>query len=130
MKDAVRFTGRIPPEEVAPYYLLADVSVDPVYDNPAQRARSPLKVVESLAVGTPVVTGDVGDRSMYLKGEGAGKLVVAGDAASLACGIVSVLEGESSPENEEVGGSGRSDYFWDVLVHEFVQVYELGSARA
>jgi glycosyltransferase involved in cell wall biosynthesis len=123
IKDAVWFTGRVSPEHVALYYLLADVSVDPVYDKHAQRARSPLKIVESLAVGTPVVTGDVGDRSMYIKDSQAGRLVCAGDAAALASGIVGVLEEEDG--SQEAVGLLADEYFWDSLVHDFAQIYEL-----
>jgi glycosyltransferase involved in cell wall biosynthesis len=131
IEDAVRFTGRVSPERVAPYYLLADVSVDPVYDNQAQRARSPLKVVESLAMGTPVVTGDVGDRGMYLKDGQAGRLVPGGNAAALASGIVDVLEKNgSSREKEEPTRMLRNAYFWDALVHDFAQVYGLESGKA
>lgn len=131
IEDAVRFTGRVSPERVAPYYLLADVSVDPVYDNQAQQARSPLKIVESLAMGTPVVTGDVGDRGMYLQDGQAGRLVPGGDAVALASGIVGLLEEDgSSRQKEEATRLLGNAYFWDALVHDFAQVYELKPGKA
>ena len=60
------FVGRVRPEAVPYYTAIADVSVDPVHDDLTARARSPLKLFESFAVGTPVVTGDVGDRRNIL----------------------------------------------------------------
>ncbi|MGW8319479.1 MAG: glycosyltransferase, partial [Candidatus Promineifilaceae bacterium] len=61
------FAGRVAPDQVPGYLALATVSVDPVHDDLTARARSPLKVVESIVMGVPVVTGDVGDRRMTLQ---------------------------------------------------------------
>lgn len=116
------WVGRVKPEAV-PYYLaVADVSAEPVHDDLTARARSPLKVFESMALGVPVVTGDVGDRRSILgappqsppplrpslrprSGQGsgqalvgkfcdgqAGMLVKPGDAQALAEGIGAVME--------------------------------------
>jgi len=66
LEESAIFVGRVKPKTV-PYYLaMADVSADPVHDDLTARARSPLKLFESMAVGTPVVTGDVGDRRNIL----------------------------------------------------------------
>jgi glycosyltransferase involved in cell wall biosynthesis len=140
------FVGRVKPEAV-PYYLaMADVSVDPVRDDLTARARSPLKVFESFAVGTPVVTGDVGDRrdilgappqspptlrpcsgqaleEKFRDGE-AGVLVKAGSAQALAEGILAILEdGDLAHAAREAALRLRERYYWDVLVREFVRVY-------
>ncbi len=69
-----------------------EVSVEPVYDDLAARARSPLKILESLAVGTPVVAGDVGDRREMLYDGQAGLLVKPGDSDALATGILALLQ--------------------------------------
>jgi glycosyltransferase involved in cell wall biosynthesis len=121
---AAMFVGRVKPE-VVPYYLaMADVSTDPVRDDLTARARSPLKVFESMAVGTPVVTGDVGDRRDILGDSKAGMLVEAGDGQALAEGITSVLEdSDLAHAMEEAGLRLRERYYWDVLVQDFVKVY-------
>ena len=85
----IAWCGSVPHESVPLYFALANCSVDPVYDTPAARGRSPLKIVESLAVGTPVVTGDVGDRSDMVGRDGV--IVRPGDAKLLALGIVQLL---------------------------------------
>jgi len=87
LQDRVYFTGHIDHESVRSYLALAEVSVDPVYDNVAARARSPLKLFESMALGVPVVTGDVGDRAALLDYGRAGVLVSAGDAGALGGGL-------------------------------------------
>lgn len=59
------FVGKVDPDEIKYYYKLADITVDPVYDDIAAKARSPLKIFESWACGVPVVTSPVGDRLLY-----------------------------------------------------------------
>jgi len=126
LSGSVRFTGRVSPDEVPLYYHLADVSVDPVRDSLVARARSPLKVVESLAMGVPVVTGDVGDRAMVLDGGHAGVLVKPGCAEALAEGVVSILKDRARYEWMSEQARAISQRFrWNDLVHEFVKVYEI-----
>jgi len=122
--EAAMFVGRVKPEAV-PYYLaMADVSADPVHNDLTARARSPLKVFESMAVGTPVVTGDVGDRQDILGGGEAGVLVEAGHAHTLAEGILAILENHDLAQAaREAALRLREKYYWDVLVREFVRVY-------
>jgi glycosyltransferase involved in cell wall biosynthesis len=86
-----RFVGRVGQDEVVALHRLAHVTVDPVNDDELARARWPLKIVESLAAGVPIVTGDVGDRREMLGGETAGLVVVPGDSQALADGLEAVL---------------------------------------
>jgi glycosyltransferase involved in cell wall biosynthesis len=89
--DRCRFVGRVGRDQVAVLQSLALVTVDPVYDDLVARARWPLKIVESLAAGVPVVTGDVGDRWEMLGGGKAGLAVPPGDSQALADGLGAVL---------------------------------------
>lgn len=122
----IRFIGWIPGDRVPLYYHLADVSVDPVRDDVIARARSPLKIFESLAAGVPVVTGNVGDRYQYLDGGSAGKLVTPGDAYSLASGILEVLQNpELALQMRQAVKLIREKYYWDVLIKDFIKIYKL-----
>jgi glycosyltransferase involved in cell wall biosynthesis len=122
--DQVRFVGRVRPGLVPAYLAIADVSVEPVHDDLVARARSPLKVFESMAVGTPVVAGDVGDRREVLGT--AGLLVAPGDVDALADGLLSVLQDAALRARMSEAARVRSEqYYWDVLVHQFARVYEL-----
>lgn len=124
LADVVQFAGRVAPERIPVYFKLADVSVEPVLDDEVARARSPLKVFESMAVGTPVVAGDVGDRREILGG--AGVLVSPGDREALAQGLQFALEDMDARRSmSEVALSRSERYYWDVLVHDFEQVYQL-----
>jgi len=124
----ILFVGKVPAAQVPLYYRLADVSVDPVYDDLVARARCPLKIVESVVAGVPVVTGDVGDRYELL-GEGrAGKLVKPGDAYALASGILEIIENPPlALQLRQAAESLRGKYYWDVLVKDFMHIYDIPS---
>ena len=124
LREAAIFVGRVRPEEVPLYLALSEVSVEPVYDDLAARARSPLKIFESLAVGTPVVTGDVGDRREMIEDGQTGLLVKPGDSDALAAGILALLQDrERAQAMREAALRVREHYYWDVLVKDFVKVY-------
>ena len=125
LEKMVYFVGRVAADQVPCYMAMAHVTVDPVHDDDVARSRSPLKILESLAAGTPVVTGDVGDRRLILADGEAGVLVQPGSAQSLAEGITAVLQ-DSRRESSmrEAALHLRERYYWDVLVHDFVRVYE------
>ncbi len=89
-----RFVGRIPRHQVPLYMSIADLSVDPTRDTDTERARWPLKIIESLAAGIPVITGDIGDRRNILVDGEVGILVRPNDPEKLAQGILSGLEDE------------------------------------
>jgi glycosyltransferase involved in cell wall biosynthesis len=82
--DAVIFTGRVPHQEVLDYYALLDVFVVPRVDERAARLVTPLKPLEAMAAGVPLVTSDL----MALReitGDGErGRHFPAGDGAGLA----------------------------------------------
>ena len=121
------FTGRVAPDEVPDYLVLATVTVDPVRDDLIARARSPLKVLESLAMGVPVVTGDVGDRRELLRDGQLGMLVQPGDSDALAAGLLTLLQQpRQRTEMARAALAQRERWYWDHLVHDFAQVYEVG----
>jgi glycosyltransferase involved in cell wall biosynthesis len=97
------FTGRVAPDEIPSYLAAATVTVDPVHDNLIAKARYPLKIVESLAMGVPVVTGDVGD--------------------SLADGLQQVLLSEGERPFYEAIAAHRETWYWDRLIDTFMKVY-------
>ncbi|MBN1484505.1 MAG: glycosyltransferase family 4 protein [Chloroflexia bacterium] len=120
----VTFTGAIAPQEVPAYFLLGDVSVDPVYDDAVARARSPLKIFESMACGVPVVAGDVGDRREILAEGRAGRLVPPGDARLLAQGLQELLlQDDLRAQLSAASLEQVQRYYWQRLVHRFLAVY-------
>ncbi len=120
----VWFTGHVPPHVVPAYLALADISVDPVHDDMVARARSPLKLFESMAVGVPVVTGDVGDRRVCLDEGRAGVLVQPGDAWDLANGMRLVLSDAGRRDALAQAGTQQvHQYTWQQLAVRWATVY-------
>ncbi len=121
--DALTFTGRVAPQLGHALLQCAEVSVEPVEDTPAARARSPLKLVESMACGVPVVSGDVGDRAATL-GPDAGISVLPGDASALAAGISALL---GDPLRQQRGAAAAAEraqeYRWDRLAARWLALY-------
>ena len=130
ISHATRFCGKVPPESVSLYYSLADVSVDPVYDNDAARGRSPLKLFESWACGVPVVTGDVGDRRYLLGDPAAGILSHPGDPNSLSAAIHRIIKDPGLADELRTRGLERVKSFtWDHLAKKLNQIYLERSAN-
>jgi glycosyltransferase involved in cell wall biosynthesis len=80
--DRVRFLGPLPRDEVLELFRAADATLlSSSWEN------FPHTVVESLAVGTPVVSTDVGGVGEVVRDGGNGLLVPAGDPDALAAAI-------------------------------------------
>lgn len=123
LAERVLFAGAVAPAVVPAYLALAACSVDPVADDAVAAARSPLKIVESLAAGVPVITGDVGDRAEMLA-HAAGVLVRPGDADALATGIAGLLADPARGALLAAGARARAEaYRWDRLAQVWATVY-------
>lgn len=68
--DSVTFVGRIPADQIAPYYYLADVTVDPREQSIEAESSLSLKLLESIACGIPVITTGTSDRADAAGGRG------------------------------------------------------------
>lgn len=122
--ERTQFTGRVAATLIPLYFGLAACSVDPVADNPVAQGRSPLKIVESLAAGVPVVTGAVGDRPLLLDHGNAGVLTAAGSAQALADGIVHLLANEQLQRSMAAAAQQQAQrYRWDRLVINWMAGY-------
>lgn len=126
-----RFTGRIPYSLMPLFYTIADCTVDPVAADDTARARWPLKIIESLACGTPVVTGDVGDRRSMLADGRVGVLVAPGNASALAAGIIAMLgRAAASPAMAAACRQAIAGYTIDVVTDQLLAFYaQIGRGR-
>lgn len=118
--DRIHFTGWLDAETALLAYRLATVTVDPVLDNDVARARCPLKLMESLAMGKPIVTGDVGDRALWLGTVGQGWLVAPGSAEALSEGLTRVL---SQSWDSKTIQAQAANFDWQRLGDQWEQVY-------
>lgn len=77
--------GQVSPTTAQQVIAHAHATIDPVRDTLAVAARYPLKIIESLAHGVPVITSAVGDRAEMIGAHGT--LIPAGNARALADAI-------------------------------------------
>lgn len=118
------FTGSVAHNKI-PYYLAdADICVACFEEDDITRCKSPLKIVEYLACGKAIVASNVGQvRNMV---GGVGILTEAGDANSLANGIITLLRNKRL--REEMGKRAREraerKYNWSVTADNLLSAYE------
>ncbi|WP_245765531.1 glycosyltransferase family 4 protein [Nonomuraea jiangxiensis] len=107
LKDAV-LPGRVGPEEALQAQDAIDVFVCPREDLRVTRLVTPLKPVEAMALGKPVVLSDLPALSELLgSSDGAGLLVPAGDPAELAKAIAGLRE--DPDRRAAMGEAGKAE---------------------
>ncbi len=125
LTDSVCLYGWVPPEYVPIFYRVADVSVDPVYNNEAGRYSLSLKLLESMAAGVPVVTVDVGDRRRIIGVPPAGILVPPDSPYLLASAILTVLNNPFyAAILRERARMRIEEFYWDRLVVLVEKLYK------
>ncbi|GHC83692.1 glycosyltransferase WbuB [Nocardiopsis terrae] len=92
--------GSVGPEEALRAQAALDVMVVPRIDARVSRLVTPLKPVEAMALGTPVVASDLPALRELLADGRAGTLVPAGDAVSLADAVVRLAKDDCLREQQ------------------------------
>jgi len=100
LQGHVSLPGWLPESEVFTYLATADVGLD----TSLQEEVSPVKVLEYMAFGVPVVAFDLQETRAVAVG--AGFLVSPGDVRRLAAEIASLLDSE--PDRRAMGAVGRA----------------------
>lgn len=121
IQNIVTIVGRVEPMNIYNYYKICDVTVDPVYNNDTAKARLPLKMFESWAVGVPFVTSDVGDRKFYLSNPLTGLVAEDDNPNELVKVIYKVLSDERLRNKIIENGISKSkEFYWDILSRNFL----------
>ena len=105
LSNKVIFTGRVPREETSWYHQALDIFVVPRKDLDVTRAVTPLKPVEALASGRPVVASDLPALREIVDDGVNGALSPAGDPPALARTLAQLLRDE--PLRHRLGANGR-----------------------
>lgn len=87
VKSRVTFAGRVPHGEVPGYYQAIDLLACPRLRMRLTDLVTPLKPLEAMAQGVPVIASDVGGHRELVQHDRTGLLFRAGDAASLVAEI-------------------------------------------
>lgn len=117
------FTGYVPHDDIPFYIAAADVCVACFEKNEITECKSPLKIVEYLASGKPIVASRVGEVSRML--EGAGMLTDPGDSFSLAGGIEKFLKDKELMREFSVKARMRAEnkYNWQDTADSLLAAY-------
>jgi glycosyltransferase involved in cell wall biosynthesis len=122
--DVVVFTGRIPHEDVGAYYGAIDLLVYPRPATPLTDMVTPLKPLEAMAAGKPVLASDVAGHRELIRHGVNGWLFAAGDSAALSTGIDAAL---ANPDMEALRARARewvcSERTWRSAVARYAAVY-------
>ncbi|MFI7483540.1 glycosyltransferase [Kocuria sp. M1R5S2] len=125
IRDRVRFPGRVPREQAVRYHQAFDVFVVPRKDRAVTRAVTPLKPVEALATGTPVVASCLPALAEVVSDGITGMLTPAEDPDTLACVLRMLLE--SPAVRRCLGEEGRrralSERTWEAVASDTVDAY-------
>ncbi|MEW9527509.1 glycosyltransferase family 4 protein [Microbispora sp. NPDC049125] len=123
--DIAILPGRVGPDEALQAQAAIDIFVCPREDLRVCRLVTPLKPVEAMALGKPVVLSDLPALSELVGGDGAGLLVPPGDAAALAKALAALRD---DPERRRtMGEAGRAEVAahrtWSSLARTYRQIY-------
>lgn len=123
IEDKIIFTGSLSHHEIPKYIATADVCVAPFRDTKVARCKSPLKIVEYMAMGKAIVASNVGEvRSML---GGVGILVEPDSHQSLAEGILRLLRDKSLRNNLGRFARQRAErtYNWSNSASSLLKAY-------
>lgn len=132
LTDHVKFTGRIPDEELLRYFSTAEIALAPDPLNPLNDVSTMNKVIEYMAVGLPIVSFDLKE-SRYSAQESA-VYIGNNNERAFAQAIIDLLD---DPERRNrMGESGRKRFLeclsWEHSKQKLVESYDklLGHAPA
>lgn len=119
IQDNTIITGRIPSDEIKYYYAMSSLTVDPVKDDIAARARSPLKIFESLFCKVPVVSMKLGDRIKLMEENAPVYLVETDEEEKLTDCFIRLFQNNESGFYKKFDKFSIEKYFWKNLVFDF-----------
>ena len=107
--------GWLPREEVASYFKAADVAIYPLDDNFLNQTKCPVKLLDLVAGGVPVVADRVGQAEEYLQDGRTGVLVAPGDVQTMAHAAVELLRDpvRRMAMGEAARAEARERWRWD-----------------
>lgn len=104
--DAVTFPGRVPRDQAIRWHQALDVFVVPRRDTPVCRMVTPLKPIEAMALGRPVLASDLPALREIVADPGSGRVLPAEDAAAWASALTELASDPA--QREAYGERGRA----------------------
>ncbi|MDC5698346.1 glycosyltransferase family 4 protein [Intrasporangium calvum] len=129
--DAVVLPGRVPPSEAVRWHQALDAFVVPRLDTEVCRTVTPLKPIEAMALGRPVVASDLPALAEVVESPGTGLVAPAGDASALAAALSRLAADADLVARLGAGGHRFArTRTWAAQAETYRAIYEgLGVAR-
>jgi PEP-CTERM/exosortase A-associated glycosyltransferase len=124
--DGILFTGRVPHSDIGEYYSLVDVFVCPRLRMRLTDLVTPLKPLESMAMGKAVLASDVGGHKELIEDGKTGILFAAEDVEDLVAQSVRLANDPAL--RTKLGEAGRQfvakERSWDKLASRYIWLYD------
>ena len=132
LEGKVIFTGRVPHSEVGKYYSLVDLLVYPRKIMRLTNLVTPLKPLEAMAQGKPVLASDVGGHKELISDNETGFLFKNGDSVELAERVLELLADESKRNSVLVNGRDYVENVrnWRHSVSNYLPLYQKLTEKA
>jgi teichuronic acid biosynthesis glycosyltransferase TuaH len=126
-RPGVYHVGAVPFEDLSRWLARMDVGLTPYADTPFNRASFPLKTLEYLAAGLPVVSSDL-PASRRLRSE-TDQVLLATEPASFAGAVLEAAEltGEPAARAQRLAVAQR--HSWQARAEEFAELTGLGASH-
>ncbi|HTY24296.1 MAG TPA: glycosyltransferase [Desulfomonilaceae bacterium] len=125
LSDKVLFTGRVPHAEIMDYYRLCDLMVLPRMDTRETRLVTPLKPLEIMAMGKPLIASDIGGHREIVTENVNGLLFKSEDVEDLVSTCRYLIENKEF--RLDLGARGRQwvqeNRDWRVLIRSYIRIY-------
>jgi PEP-CTERM/exosortase A-associated glycosyltransferase len=132
LEQVVVMPGRIPKERIPGLYGLVDILAYPRYSTRLTELVTPLKPLEAMAMGKPLVASDIGGHRELIQHRRTGFLFSPGSVPALALAIETVLDDEAL--RADLVREGRawveSNRAWSITTAVYHKVYARARARA
>lgn len=125
VSHSILTVGWTPAASRAGLFAAVDLGLLPVHDTPLTRAKSPMRLLDLLAAGVPVVTQAVGEYGTLVENGVTGLVVRPGDDEALAAAVVRLLGDRSLRQRlgQAAAISAGTEYAWPVLARAVLASY-------
>jgi PEP-CTERM/exosortase A-associated glycosyltransferase len=125
LQDKVILPGRIPHEKIPAVYSLMDVLVYPRYSMRLTELVTPLKPLEAMAMGKPVLASDIGGHRELIEAGSTGLLFKPGDSSALAAALALLLDGAELRERIAARGNAwvLQNHAWEKTTAAYSDIY-------
>jgi len=132
LQSRVIIPGRFPHEKIPGIYSLIDILVYPRYSMRLTELVTPLKPLEAMAMGKPLVASDIGGHRELIQNESTGLLFRPGDVSALAGTLLRLLDDAGLRGKLAIQGNQwvRENHTWSKTTAIYSAIYARALAKS